>query len=824
MRLRRSFSSIALGAAFASAAACSAAPDGEKSVTTTAALDPNQVALPTGYTVTLSAVTVVQAQEPNQAPPPLSGFYSAATGESCTTIGGDDNTAKYWTPDTGFVDAAQLGVKISSTVAGSIPFQDGNPLSYGCVLGSPQGNGQLSTSAQTGAVLTVCGQNAFQDALVGDTLAVNFTVNPGDQVHLALALDNVEQTQISALQSNMSGNTTEDIKIFGDVAMLTGTAIATGSGLGVVGGLIGVVGNTSGLEADLLASSPSSSCSVDCEAENASSCTGGLMGGPTGYTPVNVGPVAGDCWNDLVGYSPTVNVPTCEYTGGPPDTIRIVDPTTGSDLTAERLQQMTAAGPATFEFTPSYNENSNTCMMAARHGGTVAPPWSQPMFMSGCASTLKIDVTISRDWSTGLAASARSADMAVVRTPTTLDTFNVDPTDPTHIRHRYGEGTSFTSEDEAPAEATQALGVSLSTAPVVVSRTTNNLDAYWVDSLGGMYTVYQQGPDFTWHTENIFAPGFPVTIGRYNTFLDGILPGNAAMTAVARSPLNLDVFALGYDGNVYTSYWNSGSGTNSQGLATWAKPFATTTGTCIANPNTACAGSGAPGGPIASVSKWDGQIDVFYIGKDGGVWTSWWNYSSPWTTMEIYGPSSVFQNGPGIASPGAGITAVAPTPNNLDVFFIDTQGNLRASTWSPQGSWSTGLIQQGAGTGLPSAPVSAVARQPSVLDVIYQGPDSTLRWATSTNGTWNVSTVPTTGGGSLGSSFAPGNVSLVAPSSFALQAFYLDSAHKLNTLTWTDPCNSILDQGCALPSQDYTWSNATLLSPSLKICRGPSCP
>jgi hypothetical protein len=334
-----------------------------------------------------------------------------------------------------------------------------------------------------------------------------------------------------------------------------------------------------------------------------------------------------------------------------------------------------------------------------------------------------------------------------------------------------------------------------------------------------MYTVYQQGPDFTWHTENIFTPGFPVTIGRLHTFVEGTLPGNAGMTAVSRSPNNLDVFAIGYDGNVYTSYWSTATGTNSQGLANWAKPFPTTTGKCIATDPTKCAGSGAPGGPIASVAKWDGQIDVFYIGKDGGVWTSWWNYSNAWTTMEIYGPYSTFQWAPvGPAAAGAGITAVAPTPNNLDVFFIDTQGNLRTSTWSPQGSWATALISQGAGTGLPGAPLSAVSRQPGVLDVLYQGPGSTLRWATSTNGAWSVNTVPTTGGGKLGSSFLPGNVSLVAPSSFALQAFYLDGGHRLNTLTWSDPCNTVLNQGCAVPSQDYTWSNATLLSDPTVIC------
>jgi hypothetical protein len=811
--MNRVFRRLALAATASGAfAACSAAPQ-EKQATSVAPLDPNQVAPQTSYTITLKSVSVVQAQEPNQAPSTAAaGFGAAASSESCVTVGGDDNSSRYWTPDKGFVDAAQLGVKVQPPQGSPyIPFHDGNPVYYGCVLGTPQPNGTISTSAATGALLTVCAES-FQNALLGDNLAVNFTVNPGDQVHLALALDNVEQAQVSALAANISSNATTDLKLFGDVAMLTGTALGAASGYGAIAAVIGVVGTASALDTDLINAGSSPPCSVDCEAENASSCIGGLMGGPTGYTPTNVGPVAGDCWNDIIGRLDTYNEATCEYTGGQPDTIRIVDPATMSDLTAERLQQMTADGPVTFEFTPSYNANSNTCMIAARNGGTITPPWSSPMFMSGCASNLKIDVTISRDWATGLAASAKSADMAVVRAPGRIDTINTQVAAGSfQLVHRQGQGTSFTPQLVPPGASEENVGPS--TTAVAVSRTAGNTDVFWVDANGGMYTDFEVSPWDSWSEKTIVVPTRYFKGHRTHT---SILPGNAQMTALARTPDNLDVYAIGTDGNVYTSYWNSWSGLDAYGLPNWASPFAITTSTC-ADTDVACSGAGAPGGAIASVARDPQTVHVFFIGKDGGVWSSYWTPSSGWVTQEIYGPSSRIQRGGAVAAPGAGISATARTSGNLDVFFIGADGGLWSSSWSANGGgWGTTEIPGTAGTGMPGTSVSAVSRQPGALDVIFQGPgESTLRWVDWSQGPgWTLKTIPTTGGGDLGGGAPlPGRFSLVAPTSFSLQAFYLDGFHGMNTLTWSDPtCNTLSSQGCSQPPGNFAWSAGSPLA------------
>jgi hypothetical protein len=515
---------------------------------------------------------------------------------------------------------------------------------------------------------------------------------------------------------------------------------------------------------------------------------------------------------------------SCEYTGAPPDTIRIVDPTTNDDLTAERLQEITAAGPATFEFTPSYAQITDECGIAPRNGGNIYQPWSQPMFMTGCASSLKIDVTISRNWATGLAGSAKSADMAVVRAPGVIDqvssrfvrTSASSTAEATQIVHHAGAGTSFSADLEATASANQAANVDFNTAPVVVSRTPNNVDAFWVDDKGGLYTVFESGPSWTWQTKEIFQPGFcePLALGRACEWLSGILPTDAAVSAVVQSPENLVVFAIGNDGNLWNSWWATSSGVDSQGLPNWATPATITSTSPCYNTNGSCAGVGAPGGPIASIAQSPTALDVFFIGNDGGVWSSYWTASFGWATEEIYGPSSRIQYGSAVAKPGAGIAATARDSEHIDVFFVGLDGGLWTSSWAAGGGgWGTSEVGVTKGAGMSGWPVTAVARQPNTLDVVFQGAVGRLNWAYWTPATsWNMTTIPTTGGGTLaGGTFWPGGLSLVAPTSFSLQLFYLDSIREPNTLTWSDPCNTTL--GCSSKPGDFPWSKATPLYP-----------
>jgi hypothetical protein len=90
-------------------------------------------------------------------------------------------------------------------------------------------------------------------------------------------------------------------------------------------------------------------------------------------------------------------------------------------------------------------------------------------------------------------------------------------------------------------------------------------------------------------------------------------PANLRMTTgahidyAARSPGHLDVFWVGPDGGIGTTWWDAADG------GRWGTPYP------IATP-----GSAAPGA-VGVVSRNPDHLDVFWIGPDGGVGTTWWD-------------------------------------------------------------------------------------------------------------------------------------------------------------------------------------------------------
>jgi hypothetical protein len=104
-----------------------------------------------------------------------------------------------------------------------------------------------------------------------------------------------------------------------------------------------------------------------------------------------------------------------------------------------------------------------------------------------------------------------------------------------------------------------------------------------------------------------------------------------------------------------------------------------------------------------------------------------------------------------------------------------------------------------------------VSRQAASLDVAYQGAGGTLEWASwPGQGAWAVVPIPIAG--SMSSSMlGRGGVSIVAPTSFSLQAFYLNALHQENTVAWTDPsqCNTLSPVPCS-PS-NYAWTGEVTL-------------
>ena len=281
------------------------------------------------------------------------------------------------------------------------------------------------------------------------------------------------------------------------------------------------------------------------------------------------------------------------------------------------------------------------------------------------------------------------------------------------------------------------------------------------------------------------------------------------MTAAARSPSNLDVFWVNPDGNVYDSYWTSVWGWSSS-------PVNVSSGTCYGPTGAAvqdgapCVGSAVMLGGIAAVALNPWNLNVFYVGTDGGIWDAWWAGSS-WNTYEIFGPSSPWQESGGVAQPGASIAAVAQTSTRIDVFYIGSDGGLWTSTWQNGGGWYSFEVPNSAGWGNPGTPISAVSRQPGSIDLVFEGSSnhaSSIVWgswqypATS----WVLQPIAATAG-QTPNQHGKDAISIVAPTAFNLQMFYQNTQGNVATLAWQDSaqCSTIAVPGCDYTPSQIPW-------------------
>jgi len=184
--------SVALPALAAALAvgACGGSPAGETAVSSHAALTPNQEPNPTTYTITLSTVDVLLAQE-------IQSYVPRSP------------ASPMWTPDTGFMDWAELAYEVNG----------GNATSTACILGP----------AGTGTVLNNCvgGGMANGAFTVGGPLHLTFqTTLPTDTVNVALIMDNLE-VYSSAQQNDPN-------------VVLSNELQASGSIVGAIGAVVGL--------------------------------------------------------------------------------------------------------------------------------------------------------------------------------------------------------------------------------------------------------------------------------------------------------------------------------------------------------------------------------------------------------------------------------------------------------------------------------------------------------------------------------------------------------------------------------------------------------
>src|SRR5687768_8692045 len=203
------------------------------------------------------------------------------------------------------------------------------------------------------------------------------------------------------------------------------------------------------------------------------------------------------------------------------------------------------------------------------------------------------------------------------------------------------------------------------------------------------------------------------------------LPGGAVfdrerqqIAAVSRAPGNLDLFVIGFDNHVWSTFWNDQGGWN---------------GDWFPLPGGAVVGQERQ--QIAAVSRAPGNLDLFVIGFDNHVWTTFWNDQGGW-------------NGDWFPLPGGAvfdhqrqqIAAVSRAPGNLDLFVIGFDNHVWTTFWNDQGGWNGDWfpLPGGAVFDRERQQIAAVSRAPGNLDLFVIGFDSHV-WTTFWNdqGGWN---------------------------------------------------------------------------------------
>ncbi|TDF59518.1 hypothetical protein [Cupriavidus sp. L7L] len=213
------------------------------------------------------------------------------------------------------------------------------------------------------------------------------------------------------------------------------------------------------------------------------------------------------------------------------------------------------------------------------------------------------------------------------------------------------------------------------------------------------------------------------------------LPGQAVfdrdkqhVAAVSRAPGNLDLFVIGFDNRVYSTFWPNAAGH-------WNGEWFPLPGQHVFDHQKQ---------QIAAVSRAPGNLDLFVIGFDNRVYSTFWNDQVGWNPDWFPLPGQhVFDH------QKQQIAAVSRAPGNLDLFVIGFDNRVYSTFWNDQVGWNPDWFP------LPGQHVfdhqkqqiAAVSRAPGNLDLFVIGFDNRVYstfWPNAA-GHWNGEWFPLPG-------------------------------------------------------------------------------
>jgi hypothetical protein len=262
-----------------------------------------------------------------------------------------------------------------------------------------------------------------------------------------------------------------------------------------------------------------------------------------------------------------------------------------------------------------------------------------------------------------------------------------------------------------PARITGPNAARADSPIAVVTRFDGAIDVFWIGPDGAVATTWANPgiDDGNWH-----AP-FPITP-------PGVARRGSPLAVVTRLDGALDAFWLGSDNAVATTSANPGVDN-----ATWHLPFPIT-------PPGAARGDS----PLAAVTRLEGALDMFWIGPDGAVATTWANPevdNAAWhLPFPITPPAAARSNSP--------LAVVTRLEGALAAFWIGPDGAV-ATTWAnpevDNAAWHPPFPITPPAAARSDSPLAVITRLEGALAAFWIGPDGAVgtTWANPDNAIWH---------------------------------------------------------------------------------------
>jgi hypothetical protein len=175
------------------------------------------------------------------------------------------------------------------------------------------------------------------------------------------------------------------------------------------------------------------------------------------------------------------------------------------------------------------------------------------------------------------------------------------------------------------------------------------------------------------------------------------------VVALSRNPNHVDLFVIGFDNAVWSTWWEAGPG--------WQPWFKIHPETVFDHTTQ----------KVVALSRNPDHVDLFVIGFDNAVWSTWWEAGPNWQPWFKIHPETVFDH------TMQQVVAVARNPIHVDLFVIGFDNVVWSSWWAPSSGWAP-WFQIHAETVFDRTrqEVAALSRHPNHLDLFLIGFDNAV--------------------------------------------------------------------------------------------------